>query len=273
MIRRDPIVRRPEATFVAVIALILTAVACASVLFAVPRPAPLELPVLYLERASVDVQLAEDRALGAAPHSALTRELYRVLLEVGRWEFEQHVGSRNPPEVHAALRSRAEREIGAKGLKAVRAYATQRFMRALSDGLADADEERGVVGAMFDFLLEHGYVTRDGALLAPELSVRASYKVRWNMIFEMEPTAGLSSIEQRAYHGFRALEAQAVPDLTRHEAFVALLQQGRDPRIEQAAAIWQARVGQRRALVPYLEDPHATLRLRNMALGVVAQQQ
>lgn len=272
-IRSEKVVGRSDPSFAAAIALMSTAIACAIVLFAVPRPARLELPVLLLDMTKVRAQLADDSVFAARPATPLMRELDRVLLEVGRSEFDRDPRTQTPASrALPGLKARAQSELGEDGLKAVRAYATERFMRALSFGLADAQEEHGVVGAVFDFLLVHGYVMPDGTLLAPELSVRATYKVRWNMLFGFLPTAGLSPIERRAYEGFRALEAENMPDVARHAALQALLNEGSDVTFQRAAAIWQAEAGSKRMLLRYLDPPAEglpNLRMRNMAVRLV----
>lgn len=265
--------RLRDPAFAALLALSATAIACASVLFAVPRAVPLTLPVLWLDSREVRAQLDQDATHAARPLSALGRAFDQTLLEIGRSEFRQLpalavAAARTIP----ALKQRAARELDEAGLNVLRAHATERFMRALAERLADEDEEQGAVGAQYSFLLQHGYVTPDGALLAPALSVRATYKVRWNMIFGYAPSAGLSRIERLAYEGFRALEARAVSDDVRHAALRELLLLDPSPRMREAAMIWQAQAGSPGALLRYVDSDagrSASLRLRNMARSVV----
>lgn len=257
-------------------ALSAMAIACASVLFAVPRAAQLELPVLSLDATEVRAQLAADDARASRPISALGQAFDQVLLEVGRSEFRREPALAVAAVRHIpGLKQRAARELNEEQLKVLRAHATARFMRALSERLRDQDEEEGAVGAQYSFLLQHGYVTPDGSWLAPTITLRATYKVRWNMIFGYAPSAGLSRIEQLAYEGFRALEARAVSDQVRFEALRALLALDPSPRTQQAAMIWQAQSGNPRALLRYMDSDAgrtANLRLRNMALSRLGAQ-
>jgi len=235
---------------------------------AVPRPVPYELPVLMLDAAQVRAQLAEDQQLARAPSTPLAKALDRALLRQGALEFEPD-SPRAPAPSMASLRPRIERELGSAGLRALRAFATERFMRALATRLDDVEEEHGVVGAQYSLFLQHGYLAPDGSLLAPVLSLRATYKVRCNMVFGLAPDAGLSRIERLAYEGYRALEARNLPDEVRTEALQQLLRLAPDDaRFQQAWLIWQARAGSVGPLQQYLgtaEGQAASLRLRNMA--------
>lgn len=248
-------------------ALSAMAVACSSVLLAVARPVPLELPVLALDPNLVREQLAEDARLAAGPASALAQEFYRVLLEAGRAEYEQDFANSAAQQRHIeALRKRA---LPSQELRTMQAYATERFMRALSSRLSDIAEEHGLVGAHYSFMLQHGYVAQSGNLLAPQLTVRATYKVRWNMLFGYASTAGLSRIERIAYEGFRALEAYAMPEHARYDALKELMRLAPE-QFEEAVLIWQAQQGRPGALLEYMDAgawKSASLRLRNMALS------
>jgi hypothetical protein len=258
---RDPV-------FVAVCALFATLVACAIVPFAVPRPVPYRLPVLVLDAAQVRTQLGEDQRRAIAPATPLARELYRLLLERGRAEFARDF-SRTVATKRAllALQPRLASELSEDALRGLQAYASARFMRALATRLDDLDEERGVVGAQYTLFLRHGYLTPDGSALAPELSLRATYKVRCNLMFGLSPHAGLSRIEQLAYEGYRALEAQGLADFDRSQALRELVRLApEEPRFQEAWLIWQARMGSPGPLAQYVASGRAmSLRLRNMA--------
>lgn len=262
--------RPRDPTFVAVCALFVTTLVCASVPFLLPRPGRLELPVLQLDRAAVLAQIAEDRALARPPSAPLMVELYRTLLERGRAEFAAGaVQLAVAKDVFAPLRVRIKRELSPAQLRALQAYTTERFMHALVSGIDDADEERGVVGAQYSMYLLHGYIAPNGSWLAPELSLRATYKVRLNLLLGVAPSAGLSRIEQLAYQGFRAFEAQALPAELRVEAFEELLRlTPNDARAREGWLIARAEAGDGRALLAYLRSPDgasASLRLRNSA--------
>ncbi|HEX6240372.1 MAG TPA: hypothetical protein VFZ61_05745 [Polyangiales bacterium] len=254
-------------------ALFATTLVCASVPFLLPRPGRLELPVLQLDRAAVAAQLTEDEVLARPPSTPLGQELYRKLLERGRAEFAagaMQLGAAK--DVFAPLRARIHSELDPNQLRALQAYATQRFMRALRSGIEDADEERGVVGAQYSQLLRHGYIAPSGVWLAPELSLRATYKVRLNLLLGLAPDSALSRIERLAYQGYRALEAREMPPAVRAEAISQLLELApEDTRVHEALVIARAQAGDPSALLAYLQSPegrHASLRLRNSARSV-----
>lgn len=262
--------RSRDPTFVAVCALFATTLVCASVPFLLPRPGRLELPVLQLERDAVAAQLAEDERLARAPSTPFGLELYRKLLERGRAEFAAGAAQLGAAEdVFARLRGRVQRELQPSQLRALQAYATHRFMHALVRGIDDADEERGVVGAQYSLFLRHGYIAPGGTWLAPELSLRATYKVRVNLLLGLPPTAALSRIEQLAYQGYRAFEARELPPEARSQAFTELLELApEDARVREGWRVARAQAGDGSALLAYLQSPaglHASLRLRNCA--------
>jgi hypothetical protein len=264
-IRSETMQRFEDPVFSAVCALFATLVACAIVLFAVPRPVPYQLSVLSLDEAEVHTQLAADRR-AQAPTTAVAKELYRLLLEHGRAEFT-HDFARATATKRAVLALKPQivalREDALRGLLA---HATERFMRALDTRLDDVEEEHGVVGAQYTLFLRHGYLAPDGTALAPELSLRATYKVRCNLLFGLSPHAGLSRIEQLAYEGYRALEAQQLPEEERGLALQELVRIApEEPRFQEAWLIWQARMGSPAALARYASGERPTsLRIRNM---------
>jgi hypothetical protein len=260
--------------FTSTLALLSAAVACAVVLIAVPRPVPLALPALVLPAAEVRAALARDRELAAgAPTTPAAVAMYDLLLAAG----QQELGRRAPEGPWQYRAHRVEKaalaEFGEAGVRALRARATERFMRALAGELEDRVEAEGLCGGQRDLLTQHGYLWVGGRLLAPALSVRATYKGRWNMIFGRAPSFDLSPIERLAYEGFRGLEARNMPEEQRGLALAAYAEGG-GRRGAEALAIWAAFSGQSAALV---ERGRATgfasteLRLRNMALGVLAQ--
>jgi hypothetical protein len=275
---RDDETDRPrDAVFIAVCALIVTAASCAILLCVVPRPAPLELPVLLLDEAKVSAQIAADDRLAGRKESDLGRAFYQALRETGRAELE-------PDEARAhalgqrikELTERARHELDADGLSAVRAYATQRSMLALLAQLEDEQEERELLGAQRSMFASYGYISAEGTPLAPALTLRAMFKVRWNMIFGQAPTAALSQVEIFAYEGFRALEAEHIPLGVRFTALYELIRAGGGVRAERALAILQAASGKAGPLIARVqnsEQESAQIRLSNMALTVLRAQQ
>jgi hypothetical protein len=271
--RDENVARAQSRAFTSTLALLCAALACALVLIAVPRPVPLALPALALPAAEVRAALARDRELAArAPSTPAAVAMYDLLLAAGR----QELGHSSPDGPWQYRGRRVEKaalaELGYEGVRALRARATERFMLALTGELADRAETEGLCGAQRQLLLQHGYLATSGRLLAPELSVRATYKGRWNMIFGRAPSFDLSPIERLAYEGFRGLEARNMPEEQRGLALAAYAEAG-GRRGAEALAIWGAFSGQSAALV---ERGRATgfasteLRLRNMALGVLS---
>lgn len=271
--RNDETDRPRDGVFTAVFALIALAVACASFLCTLPRPAPLELPVLLLDESKARAQIEEDERLSATEQTELGREFYQALRDAGKSELE-----RNEARAYAlerrilALKARAVSELNAEALRVVRAYATQRSMLALFAQLDDENEERELIGAQRSLFATYGYISPEGSLLAPRLSIRAMFKVRWNMVFGQPPTSGLSAIELYAYEGFRALEAEEMPAELRYAGLYELIRAGGGVRAERALAILQAAGGKAGPLIARVQNSEkeaAQLRLRNMALGLL----
>jgi hypothetical protein len=263
-----------DVLFLAVCALLGTAVVCATVLCAAPRPAPLELPVLVLDEPKARQQIAADEQLAARKQSDLDREFYQALRDVGRSELERQEQRAYALEQRLfGLKRKLKSDLDAQGVAAVRAYATQRSMLALMARLDDENEERELIGAQRSMFAAYGYISPEGGLLAPELTLRAMFKVRWSMIFsDAEPTAGLTPIELYAYEGFRALEAEQLPPHVRVAALYELIRAGGGLRAERALAIVQAANGKGGPLLARVqnsEQESAQLRLRNMALSVL----
>jgi hypothetical protein len=102
--------------------------------------------------------------------------------------------------------------------------------------------------------------------------VRATYKARWNMIFNLGPDFALSRVERLAYEGFRGLEALHMPPEQRSLALSEYARAG-GARGAQALAIWEALLGQPDALIAQGQPRGAVfveLRARNMALSALA---
>jgi hypothetical protein len=273
--RSDEVDPPRDRTFMALLALMATGVVCATYLCALPRPAPLELPVLNLDEAKARRQIEVDEGLATEAQDELSKAMYQALRASGKLELEPH--DRRAYELEQrilALSKRAHRELGNKGLLAVRAYATQRSMLALFAQLDDEQEERELIGVQRNMFAAYGYMTKEGRLLAPALTVRTMFKVRWNMIFGEPVTAGLSQIELFAYEGFRALEVDDMPADMRFAALYELIRAGGGLSAERALAILQAAGGKAGPLIARVqnsEQESRLLRLRNMALAEQAR--
>jgi hypothetical protein len=271
--RDENVPRAQSRAFTSTLALLCAALACALVLIAVPRPVPLALPALALPAAEVRAALARDRELAArAPSTPAAVAMYDLLLAAGRQELG-HPAPEGPWQYRGRrVEKAALAEFGQEGVRALRARATERFMLALTGELADRAEAQGLCGAQRELFLQHGYLAASGRLMAPELSVRATYKGRWNMIFGRAADFDLSPIERLAYEGFRALEARNMPSDQRGQALAEFARAG-GRRGAEALAIWSAFSGNARELVERARAGNVAsseLRLRNMALGVLS---
>lgn len=264
--------RPHEVLFYAVLALIGTAVGCAILLLWIPRPAPLELPTLVIDRDQARAQVDIDQQLAAQDQGELGRELYQTLRDVGRAELEPDEARGIALEKRIrVLKKRAHEELDAQSFAAVRAYATQRSMLALHAQLEDENEERELIGAQRSMFASYGYISPEGTVLAPELTLRTMFKVRWNMVFADSATADLKPIERFAYEGFRALEAENMPATVRGAALEELVREGGGLRAERALAIFQAAIGKAGPLIARVQNSEQEaqqLRLRNMAINM-----
>jgi hypothetical protein len=109
----------------------------------------------------------------------------------------------------------------------------------------------------------------DEVMVAPELSVRALYKARWNSIHRRDLVEGMSRIELQAYWGWLALHGWGRPLEERENALVAFRNAG-GFGAQEAAALMDLLEGHPERASKSLEDLCAAtgeLRLRNLALG------
>jgi hypothetical protein len=237
-----------------------------------PRPIePHELPALRLARAPAAAQLERDRVLAArVAKGADIDALLALYLAEGLSELETKVDlgvlASRRAELAVVTRTVFER-IGPEGTRALLAATTERAMSALRNELPER-EAYGLLGRFPALLTTYGFVSTTGELLAPELSVRAFYKARFNMICERAREADLSAIERQALEGWNALHAtQLAPAQRARAARAFYLNGGRDSA--EALAIWQYQGGAHReahALLRHTGEETGALRLRNMAL-------
>jgi hypothetical protein len=263
---------RRDRAFTGAFALLVTALACSIVLLLAPRPTePHELPALRLARAPAAAQLARDRELasqvakGADVEALLALYLAEGLSELEPRQDIEALSSRRAA-LGAAARTLFDR-IGAEGMRSLLAATTERAMSALRNELPER-EAYGLLGRFPALLLTYGFVAKDGTLRAPELSVRAFYKARFNLIGERTREADLSAIELQALEGFNALHAvNLAPALRARAARAFYVSGGRDSA--EALAIWQYQGGahgEALALLRHTYEQTGALRLRNMAL-------
>ncbi len=273
MFKDEDVDARAQArAFSAVFALLATAVACSLLLIVAPRPVPPDrLPALRLSARLVADQLARDRALAlrapAGPEVARLLALYR---EEGRAELVPSSDLTRTQEHRAELRALARAlfaRLGPEGTRALMASTVEAALRALRSRAQD-EEARGLLGDFPRLLVRYGYLEADGREVAPELSLRAFYKARFNLICERPLASDLSPIEIQAYQGWHALHAGGLAPERRARAARAFFEAGGAYGAE-ALAIWAYQGGSRAEARALLEREYArtgALRLRNMAL-------
>jgi len=266
-----------DRAFTATFALLATAIACAIVILVAPRSVePRELPPLRLSRSLVEAQLARDRELSArAPGGSDVERLLALYHDEGLAELEAKPDlgmlSSRRAELSVAARTLFAR-VGADGARALLAATTERAMSALRNELQER-EAHGLLGRFPMLLQQYGFVARGGDLLAPELSIRAFYKARFNLICERARDSDLSAIERQALEGWNALHAVRLPPEQRARAArVFHASGGRDGA--EALAIWQYQGGARGDALTLLRRAYeqtGALHLRNMALFAAQQ--
>jgi hypothetical protein len=123
-----------------------------------------------------------------------------------------------------------------------------------------------------ELLQRYGLLDEQARLLAPALSVRATYKVRWNMLHGLVPDAELAPEELCAYEGWIALHADAAPPARRLRAAEAYAGAG-CRHGKQALAQWRFLAGDVEGGFPLMREVYETtssLRARNLALFMLA---
>jgi hypothetical protein len=264
--------RATATTLTGVLALLITAVVCALVAIVAPRPVePSRLPALRLPASLVAAQLARDRALSArAPAGPEERALIALIAREGHAELAAESNLERLSSERAELVSAARTlytRLGAEGTRAFVAALTERALAALRE-LKQTREEQELLGSFPRLLLRYGYVSERGVLLAPELSVRALYKARLNLITEHPMEHDLSPIELQAHAGWKALHAGALEPEHRANAARLFYESGGLDGAE-TYAIWLYQSGAHVRAATLLRREHertGLVRLRNMAL-------
>lgn len=257
---------------VAAVVLFLVSLACAALLFWIPRAvAPVELPSLQLSAAEVDAALKADaqaaRTTLASPRVAT---LERLMLEQGRSEQagSEEVGPYDARRAalvreYAALAA----EVGAQRALALRARAAERLEAALDMKLPTADA-RAVIGAM-NSMLARDAVSVDGYLVAPRFLVRTLYKARWNLLHGLAVDHQFARVEKQAFHGWEALNVERLPLARRVEGLRAY-EQASGQHVAEAWGVLSFRAGELQQAAQMLElayREHPSLRLRNYVNG------
>ena len=236
--------------------------------------APWELPSLVLDREAVSDAIAFDRALASEATASNEAETLRSLfLDHGRAEttppYEVQEYDRRQAAIHAANVALIEAH-GRAAFEALRASEVEEFVDVFYDtrGVARDDEENGLLGGFPTIAKRYGLIVRN-RIVAPELTVRALYKARWNSIHRQPLTDGFSDIERQAYWGWLALHGWGSAMPMRLDALGEFREAG-GFGVDEAAALFSVLEGRpergARSLDALYRD-RGELRLRNLSLG------
>ena len=173
--------------------------------------------------------------------------------------------------IHRAVEALVE-SGGPPAFDAMRARAVEDFIEVFYDRHPESrsEEDIAILGGFPEIEARYGLVNR-GVVVAPELTVRALYKARWNAIHRRPFVEGFSRIELQAYWGWLALHGWGQPLPKREEALLELRSVG-GSGTEEAAALFDLLGGRPdRAAVSLQKLYSATgqLRLRNAGLGAL----
>ncbi len=259
-----------DRAFTGFFTLLATAVSCAVIALSLPRAIePNTLPALTLEPAAVREALARDRAVSARDvehrHAPELRALY---LAQGLADVQETFDADRKRRLH--LFSDA---LTAEQRDTLRVQATERALSALFER-ADAPrgaERTGLLGHFPTQLAESGLRAKEGTWIAPELTVRAAYKVRWNLVHGRPRDEGLSRVERQAFHGFLALHGRGLPPTARSESAQEFYDAG-GRRSAEAYAVWLFQGGLPEQGLTFLERAMAQreeLRTRNMRIAML----
>lgn len=253
----------------------VAAASLAGAMLAIPQPVdPWEMPSLVLSRKAVAEEVRQNEALAASlPDGEEIDRLRELFIGHGLAEI-------NPPytkvdydsrqaDIYRAIKALVGKH-GAAAFGVMRAHATVDFMRIFGDGRGtpEAEDDIGAVGGFREMLEKYGVIHRE-VLIAPEMTVRALYKARWNLIHRVPATDGFSEIELQAYWGWLALHGWGVPLQERRDALVAYRDAG-GANTQEALALFELlerRPETAAKLLEALYSEDRELRLRNLALG------
>lgn len=255
----------------------VVAAALVAATLAIPQAIdPWEMPALMLDRTAASDAIRFDEALAAdAPASAEAQTLRSLFLEHGSSEANRPYPvkeyDRRQAAIHRATRALLE-SGGPPAFDAMRARAVEDFVDLFYDRPHDglSDEEIAILGGFPEIESRYGLVHR-GVVIAPELTVRALYKARWNAIHRQPFIDGFSRIELQAYWGWMALHGWGQPLDKRESALISFREAG-GAGTEEAAALFDllgGRPDRAATSLQRLYDSTGELRLRNMALGAL----
>ena len=288
----EPAEKQREAAFRTTFLLLVVGLVCSIVVLVAPRPVqPSQLPALRLPGQALSAQRSLDRQQ-AIRGEVLARDpdvaqLLKLYVQEGLAELEIQHDLAKLAEQRSALTSLSRRlflRLGERDTRALISHTTDRALAGLFQAGVEArprvrerredNETRGLLGSFPSLLARHGYVDREGRLLAPMLSIRALYKERFNKICERPLERDLSPIELMAYEGWNALHAGRVPAERRAQAAQEFFRVGGKHGAE-AAAIWLFQGGAHAEALRLLRSESertGELRLRNMALYIATRE-
>lgn len=237
---------------------------------------PWEMPSLVLDRAAAVDAVRFDEALAAeASETKEAQTLRSLFLDHGRAEanppYEVSDYDRRQVEIHRATEDLIDKH-GPAAFEAMRARAVDELADIFFDGNHEPqnEEEVAVLGGFSEVAKSYGLV-HGGVVVAPELTVRALYKARWNSIHRRSFVDGFSQVELQAYWGWLALHGWGKPLEKREDALVAFRNAG-GFGTQEAAALFDLLSGRPERAAISLQRLYAArgeLRLRNMGLGAL----
>lgn len=250
----------------------------AGALLAIPQPVdPWEMPSLVLSRGAVSAAVRRDEELASTLAGTKEEDTLRSLfLDHGRAEVNPPYGradyDRRQVQIYRAMEALLKVR-DPEAVAAMRAHAANEGVRVFGDGSREPEGEYevGVVGGFAEVCRRYGAIYR-GVLIAPEMTVRALYKARWNLLHRMPAVEGFSPIELQAYWGWLALHGWGVELEKRKEALLAFRDAG-GSNAREAAAIFdllERRPDRAAKTLDALYRERGELRLRNLSLGALA---
>ena len=251
--------------------------AVAGTMLAIPQAVdPWEMPSLVLDRQAAADAIRSDRSRAvdalASPEAETLRSLF---LEHGQAEANPPYPSREYDRRQAAIHRATEALLangGRPALDAMRSAAVEEFVGVFYERSSEerSDEEIAILGGFPEIETRYGLV-RNGVVIAPELTLRALYKARWNAILRQPFVDGFSDIELQAYWGWLALHGWGQPLVRREEALIAFREAG-GRGAEEAAALFDLLGGRPDRAATSLQNLYSAtgeLRLRNLGLGAL----
>jgi hypothetical protein len=255
----------------------VAAAALAGATLAIPQAVdPWEMPSLVLDRQATSDAIRFDQSLAAdAPQSPEAQTVRSLFLAHGRAETNRPYPLREHDRRQAAIHHAIQALLAKRGpsaLAAMRARAVEDFVHVFYDLTPEerSAEDLAILGGFTEIVARYGLV-RGHVVIAPELTVRALYKARWNAIHRLPFTDGFSEIELQAYWGWLALHGWGQPLPKREEALLAFGDAG-GAHVEEAAALFDLLGGRPDRAASSLQTLYSEtgqLRLRNMSLGAL----